>query len=109
MQEVEAICDRVIIINNGKIAADKKLNHLISADKEQVIEVEFDYKIEAIAKIENLISCKNTHDMIWELTFLADKDMRPAVFDFATTNGLKPFNSIKKTKSRSCFREITKK
>jgi ABC-2 type transport system ATP-binding protein len=28
MQEVEAICDRVIIINNGKIAADKKLNHL---------------------------------------------------------------------------------
>jgi ABC-2 type transport system ATP-binding protein len=48
-----------------------------------VIEVEFDYKIEeqAIAKIENLIS-KNTHDMIWELTFLADKDMRPAVFDF---------------------------
>jgi hypothetical protein len=31
--------------------------------------------------------------MIWELTFLAD--MRPAVFDFATTNGLKPFNSIK--------------
>jgi ABC-2 type transport system ATP-binding protein len=89
----------------------KKLNHLISTDREQVIEVEFDYKIEeqAIAKIENLISCKNTHDMIWELTFLADKDMRPAVFDFATTNGLKPFNSIKKTKSRSCFREITKK
>jgi ABC-2 type transport system ATP-binding protein len=60
MQEVEAICDRVIIINNGKIAADKKLNHLISTDREQVIEVEFDYKIEeqAIAKIENLISCK---------------------------------------------------
>jgi ABC-2 type transport system ATP-binding protein len=52
MQEVEAICDRVIIINNGKIVADKKLDHLISADKEQVIEVEFDYKIEeqAIAK-----------------------------------------------------------
>jgi ABC-2 type transport system ATP-binding protein len=48
-----------------------KKKNLISTDKEQVIEVEFDYKIEeqAIAKIENLISCKNTHDMIWELTF----------------------------------------
>jgi hypothetical protein len=35
----------------------KKLNHLISTDREQVIEVEFDYKIEeqAIAKIENLM------------------------------------------------------
>jgi ABC-2 type transport system ATP-binding protein len=112
MQEVEAICDRVIIINNGKIAADKKLNHLISADKEQVIEVEFDYKIEeqAIAKMENLISCINTHDMIWELSFLADKDMRPAVFDFATANGLKTLQLNQKNKNlEAVFREITKK
>ncbi|PKH67129.1 gliding motility-associated ABC transporter ATP-binding subunit GldA [Flavobacterium sp. ALD4] len=112
MQEVEAICDRVIIINNGKIVADKKLDHLISADKEQVIEVEFDYKIEeqAIAKIENLTSCKNTHDMIWELTFKTDKDMRPAVFDFATANGLKTLQLNQKNKNlEAIFREITKK
>jgi ABC-2 type transport system ATP-binding protein len=111
MQEVEAICDRVIIINNGKIVADKKLDHLISADKEQVIEVEFDYKIEeqAIAKIENLTYYKNTHDMIWELTFKTDKDMRPAVFDFATANGLKTLQLNQKNKSlEAIFREITK-
>jgi ABC-2 type transport system ATP-binding protein len=111
MQEVEAICDRVIIINNGKIVADKKLDHLISADKEQVIEVEFDFKIEeqAIAKIENLTSYKNTHDMIWELTFLADKDMRPAVFDFANANGLKTLQINKKNKNlEAVFREVTK-
>ena len=55
MQEVEAICDRVIIIDKGKIVADKKLDHLISEDKQQIIEVEFDFQIEeqAIAKIEN--------------------------------------------------------
>ncbi len=46
MQEVEAICDRVIIIDKGQIVADKKLDHLISENKEQVIEVEFDYQIE---------------------------------------------------------------
>ncbi|UFH46825.1 gliding motility-associated ABC transporter ATP-binding subunit GldA [Flavobacterium galactosidilyticum] len=112
MQEVEAICDRVIIINNGKIVTDKKLDKLISTDKEQVIEVEFDYKIEeqAIAKIENLTSYKNTHDMIWELTFLADKDMRPAVFDFATANGLKTLQLNQKNKNlEAVFREITKK
>jgi ABC-2 type transport system ATP-binding protein len=111
MQEVEAICDRVIIINNGKIVADKKLDHLISADKEQVIEVEFDFKIEeqAIAKIENLTSYKNIHDMIWELTFLADKDMRPAVFDFANANGLKTLQINKKNKNlEAVFREVTK-
>ncbi len=111
MQEVEAICDRVIIIDKGKIVADKKLDTLISAEKEQVIEVEFDYKIEeeAIAKIENLTSYKNTHDMIWELTFNADKDMRPAVFDFANANGLKTLHLNQKNKNlETVFREITK-
>ena len=111
MQEVEAICDRVIIINNGKIVADKKLDNLISTEKEQVIEVEFDYKVEEqlIAKIENLTSFKNTHDMIWELTFNADKDMRPAVFDFANANGLKTLQLNQKNKNlEAVFREITK-
>lgn len=111
MQEVEAICDRVIIINNGKIVADKKLDNLISTEKEQVIEVEFDYKIEEqlIAKIENLTSFKNTHDMIWELTFNADKDMRPTVFDFANANGLKTLQLNQKNKNlEAVFREITK-
>ena len=112
MQEVEAICDRVIIIDKGKIVADKKLDNLISTDKEQIIEVEFDYKVEEqlIAKIENLTSFKNTHDMIWELTFNADKDMRPAVFDFANTNGLKTLQLNQKNKNlETVFREITKK
>jgi ABC-2 type transport system ATP-binding protein len=111
MQEVEAICDRVIIINNGKIVTDKKLNKLISADKEQIIEVEFDYKIEeeAIAKIPHLKSYKNTHDMVWELTFLSDKDMRPTVFDFAHDNGLKMLQLNQKNKNlETIFREITK-
>ena len=111
MQEVEAICDRVIIINNGKIVTDKKLDKLISTDKEQVIEVEFDYKIEeeAIAKMPHLKSYQNTHDMVWELTFLADKDMRPTVFDFAHDNGLKTLQLNQKNKNlETIFREITK-
>jgi ABC-2 type transport system ATP-binding protein len=111
MQEVEAICDRVIIINNGKIVTDKKLDKLISADKEQTIEVEFDYKIEeeAIAKMPHLKSYKNTHDMVWELTFLSDKDMRPTVFDFAHDNGLKTLQLNQKNKNlETIFREITK-
>ena len=110
MQEVEAICDRVIIINKGIIVADKKLDSLISADKEQIIEVEFDYKIEeeAISRIPHLKSYKNTHDFVWELVFLSDKDMRPTVFDFAYDNGLKTLQLNQKNKNlESIFREIT--
>ncbi|WP_026715061.1 gliding motility-associated ABC transporter ATP-binding subunit GldA [Flavobacterium daejeonense] len=111
MQEVEAICDRVIIINKGKIVTDKKLDNLVSEQNEQVIEVEFDYKIEEqlIAKIENLISFKNIHDMTWELVFKTDKDMRPAVFDFANENGLRTLQLNQKNKNlEAVFREITK-
>lgn len=111
MQEVEAICDRVIIINNGKIVADKKLDNLISTEKEQIIEVEFDLVVDEklIAQIENLTSYKNTHDLIWELTFNAEKDMRPTVFDFANANKLKTLQLNQKNKNlEAVFREITK-
>lgn len=111
MQEVEAICDRVIIINNGKIVTDKKLDKLISVEKEQIIEVEFDHKIEVelIAKIPNLQSFKNIHNKLWELTFLTDIDMRPTVFDFAHDNGLKTLQLNQKNKNlETLFREVTK-
>ena len=109
MQEVEAICDRVIIIDKGVIVTDKKLNQIMT-DKEQVLEVEFDFKIEEqlIAKLPNLTGYKNIHDMIWELTFVADKDMRPAVFDFAQENGLKTLQLNQKNKNlEAVFREMT--
>lgn len=113
MQEVEAICDRVIIINNGQIVTDKKLDNLISTEvTEQVIEVEFDLAVqeELVAKIENITSYKNTQDNIWELTFSAYKDMRPAVFDFANANGLKTLQLNQKNKNlETVFREMTKK
>ncbi|KLT71588.1 gliding motility-associated ABC transporter ATP-binding subunit GldA [Flavobacterium sp. ABG] len=111
MQEVEAICDRVIIIDKGQIVADKKLDKLISEDKQQVIEVEFDYQVEPqlLAKLENISSYVNTHDMIWELTFVTEKDMRPAIFDFANENGLKTLQLNQKNKNlEAVFREITK-
>ncbi|QSW90800.1 gliding motility-associated ABC transporter ATP-binding subunit GldA [Flavobacterium endoglycinae] len=111
MQEVEAICDRVIIIDKGQIVADNKLDHLVADNKEQVIEVEFDYKVEEqlLAKLENITSYINTHDMTWELTFVTEKDMRPAIFDFANENGLKTLQLNQKNKNlEAVFREITK-
>jgi len=100
MREVEAICDRVIIINNGKIVADKYLKDLRN-EKEQVIFVEFDYRIEEVAlqKIPGMISAKNTGGFTYELIFDSNKDMRPAVFDFAHDNGLKTLQLNQKTKN----------
>jgi ABC-2 type transport system ATP-binding protein len=112
MQEVEAICDRVIIINEGKIVTDKKLDNLISSNKEQIIEVEFDLHVDEklVATIPFLKSYKNTHDKVWEFTFISDKDMRSTVFDFAHDNGVKTLSLIQKNKNlEQIFREKTKK
>jgi ABC-2 type transport system ATP-binding protein len=111
MQEVEAICDRVIIIDKGKIVADKKLEKLISETTTQIIEVEFDQEVaeNQIATIENISSYSNTNGTIWELTFATEKDMRPIVFDFATANGLKTLQLNQKNKNlETVFREVTK-
>lgn len=110
MQEVEAICDRVIIIDHGKIVTDKKLDKLVSDVTTQVIEVEFDQSLseELITKLSNLASYKNTHDNVWELTFETETDMRSALFDFAQENGLKTLQlSLKSKNLEEIFREKT--
>ncbi len=110
MQEVEAVCDRVIIINKGIIVVDKKLNEL-KANEAQLIEVEFDLRIEeqSINQIPKLIKAINLHDNVWQLTFNTSKDMRPAIFDFAHDNGLKLLQSQQKNQDlESLFRSLTK-
>lgn len=110
MQEVEALCERVIIIKKGEIIADQKLNRLLDANEHQIISVEFDFKIEKqfINKIPNLIKANNVHDTQWEFTFPAGKDMRGVVFDFANENGLKTLSiQIKNQNLENIFREIT--
>lgn len=109
MQEVEAICDRVIIIDKGVIVADKKMKEL-REEKEQIIQVEFDYRIEEVAlkALPNLVSAKNIGGFHYELKFETDKDMRPAVFDFAHDNGLKTLQLNRKSKNlETLFSELT--
>ncbi|WP_338356961.1 gliding motility-associated ABC transporter ATP-binding subunit GldA [Yeosuana marina] len=109
MQEVEAMCDRVIIINKGEIVADKKLQELRD-NKEQTVIVEFDYRVEE-AFLKNLPKVKsviNPHDFVYEITFETSEDMRSHVFDFAHDNQLKILQLNQKNASlESLFRELT--
>lgn len=110
MQEVEAVCDRVIIIHKGKIVADQRITALKDTD-EQLIEVEFDVKVEKqlLENLPNLSSSNNTYDATWELLFSTKNDMRASVFDFAHDNRLKILNLNRKNQNlESLFRELTK-
>jgi ABC-2 type transport system ATP-binding protein len=109
MQEVEAICDRVIIINKGKLVIDKSLAELKS-NQEQLIEVEFDYRVEDVLlkRLPNVKNAKNTFGMTWEVTFDTKEDMRSVIFDFAAANELKILKlDTKNFTLESIFRELT--
>jgi ABC-2 type transport system ATP-binding protein len=109
MKEVEAVCDRVLIINKGSLVADKKLSDLREA-KEQIIEVEFDYRVEEafLQKLPHVTHVKNTVGFVYEITFSHTKDMRPVVFDFAHDNQLKTLQLSRKNKNlESLFTELT--
>lgn len=109
MQEVEAMCNRVIIINKGEIVADKKLKDLRD-EKEQVVIVEFDYRVEDafLLKLPKVTNVVNTYDFVYEITFKTSEDMRSYVFDFAHDNQLKILQLNQKNASlESLFRELT--
>ncbi|MFT5215568.1 MAG: ABC-2 type transport system ATP-binding protein [Glaciecola sp.] len=109
MQEVEAMCDRVIIINKGEIVADKKLKELREG-KDQIVIVEFDYRVEDafLLKLPKVKSVVNTHNFVYEITFSSKEDMRSYVFDFAHDNDLKILQLNQKNASlESLFRELT--
>ncbi len=109
MQEVEAVCDRVIIVKKGEIVVDKLLKE-VRSNQHQVIEVTFDFKLEEqfIKKLPNLISYKNNYDTTWFLTFNSNEDMRPVVFDFAQEIGLKILGlNTQNQNLEALFREST--
>jgi ABC-2 type transport system ATP-binding protein len=111
LQEVEAICDRVIIIDAGKIVADKQLDKLM-VQQQQVIEVEFDAmpELQKLRSIPDLISHHQGNRHTFLLVFGAQEDRRPAVFDFATSNGLRILQIGQKTKDlETVFREMTRR
>lgn len=87
MQEVEILCKRVIIINNGKIIADRATSELTDVKDNRIFIVEFDRPTTAsqLRKVEGLREAHSIGDSNtrWNITAETDKDIRAAIFNFA--------------------------
>jgi len=87
MQEVEAICNRVIIVNQGTIVADGPTSEIrnLASSKQQLIEVEFDGPIEQeeLLSIEGIVDAKNIGDNIWRLSSVSESDPRKTISAWA--------------------------
>ncbi len=88
LQEVEAICDRVIIINKGTIVSDGKTENITGKFETQTIKVEFKNSItpDELKIIEGVIDVKADSENIFYLESKQDDDLREKVFQFAMKN-----------------------
>jgi len=89
LQEVEALCDRIIIINQGNIVADSPLNEitaLLQGQKVLILAMEQSInEADITKKIQNIDSIKALEDGKYQISFTGD-DIRRAIFDFAKSN-----------------------
>ncbi len=111
MQEVEAMCNRVVIINHGKIVADQNIQEFSSLS-----ESNYNYKLELketvpaellmeILFVEHIKSLSETE---WIIVPVQGKDIRETVFKFAVTHNLNilAFSKVEQ-KMEDIFRELT--
>ena len=111
MQEVEAICDRVIIINKGEIVADDKAKDLQFDAQLQTVYVEFDGKITKtmLRKIDGVRKVEAVNDG-WLLESVAEDDLRKRVARFAQENNILLVTLKKEEKSlEEVFKNLTNK
>jgi ABC-2 type transport system ATP-binding protein len=91
MQEAEAVCDRIIILNQGKIIADDtpyNIKTLTSANVQKVL-VEFAETVSAeeLAKISGVFKVEAVSENTWTISG-KEQDLRPEIFRFAVSKGL---------------------
>lgn len=111
MQEVEAICNRVIIINKGKIVADDKTEVIQQKTQpNSTLEVEFESEV-SVALLKTLpgvgrIESQGTNK--FKLISPAGTDLRSDLFAFAVANNLKVL-TLQKTESslEDVFHQLT--
>jgi ABC-2 type transport system ATP-binding protein len=92
MQEVEAICNRVIIIDKGKIVADEEKRNIYSRLKHprQIVNVEFDRDPDesGLMNISNVVRVQEVKKLHWIIEAEGEEDIRPSIFSFAVSNNL---------------------
>jgi len=112
MQEVEAVCDRIIIISKGKIVADENKAGIknLQSTKKQIITVEFDKAVSEslLLKITGVNSAVLLKDNLWKLSSNLMDDLRPKIAKFAQENNLLILTMVKIEETlEDVFRNLT--
>ncbi|MFN5984376.1 MAG: gliding motility-associated ABC transporter ATP-binding subunit GldA [Fluviicola sp.] len=111
LQEVEAICDRVIIIRQGKLVADNLAGNLQVENQTQVVFVEFDKHVSKskLSRIESVLKVEAVNDTTYLIESNSSDDLRKLIAKFAQDNGLLALTLRTEEKSlEDIFKSLTK-
>ena len=110
MQEVEALCDKVVIINKGVVVANDNIENLTKeSDNVLVVEFDGDVTLEMLNSIIGLKQAKSINDNHWILESKADLDIRQDLMRWAINNNV-IIKSMQReeTSIEECFQRLTK-
>ena len=110
MQEVEAVCDRVVIIDKGQMVANGKAGELGRHSSGYIIRVEFDKDISknTLSQIQGIKKISHLSSNNWELFTEGDIDIRPDIFRFAVEHSLTVLTINRHEQSlEEIFQELT--
>ena len=112
MQEVEAICQRVIIMNKGRIIANDLTGNISrhSGNKSHTIIVEFSEEInqEILQELPDISGYRKLKSCAWLIEATGNSDIREELFKLAVKNKLVILSLHKKDKRlEDVFRELT--
>jgi len=112
MQEVEALCDRIMIINHGKIVATDTPRNIkaLATTRVQKVLVEFAESInkDSLNDIEGIVEIQPLSEKTWLING-GETDLRPVIFRFAVANNLTILTLNKQESSlENVFLEITR-
>lgn len=91
MQEVQAVCDRVLLLNRGRLVADAPMHALMqNLHGNVLVKVEFNKPVDlaGLQAIKGVLAVENPRAAVYGLRSTASVDLRPLLFDFAVKNGL---------------------
>lgn len=111
MQEVEAICDRVIIIKTGKIVADNTASELQYEEDHQVVFVEFEGNVSKnqITKTPGITKAEKVGENGWLVESKGNLDLRKVISQFAQQNNLLILTLRKEERTlEEVFKSLTK-
>jgi|TARA_B110000977_G_scaffold65990_2_gene89784 ABC-2 type transport system ATP-binding protein len=111
MQEIEAICDRIVIINRGKLIVDKDaLQMMNSNSSQQIVQVEFEKIVSKteLKSIKGVEKVKQLEGNSWQLISTKPEDLRVEISKFASSKGILVLSLQKETqKLENIFKELT--